>query len=168
MARRTQGTAVWVVAPTVADPTKFELLKIGCPQNFKPGTDSKSKIDTTCLEAEEFKSNMLGLAELGQATFDLKVEPSNASHVRLKQLEEAGAELTWIVGWAGKEKGQVKTIVPTITPDGNVTLPTGRSWNKFKGYVESFPMDFETDSAVSGTVTVQRTTKVDWIPETAA
>lgn len=166
MARRTQGSSLWVVAPTVADPTKFELIKVGCPLNFKPGSESRNKIDNTCLEAEDYKSNMLGLAELGQATFDLNIDPTDVSHVRLKSLEDSGVELTFILGWAGKTKGSVKTIVPALGTDGTVTLPTGRSWTRFKGCIESFPMDFESDSAVKSSVSVQRTTKVEWIPET--
>ena len=167
MSRRTQGTALWVVAPTVANPAIFEMIKIGCPLNFKPGTDSKSKIDDTCLEAEDYKTNVTGLAELGQATFDINADPLNPSHVRLKQWEENNTELKFILGWAGTKKGSVKTIVPTVeSATGEVTLPSGRSWNTTTGTIDSFPFDIDGDSLVKSTITVQRTSKVAWIPET--
>lgn len=170
MSRRTQGTALWVIAPTVADPTKVELLKIGVTGSFKPGTDSKAKIEDTPLEEEVSKRYMAGggLRDYGAATFDINADPSNATHVRLKQLEEENAELIFVVGWAGKTKGAVKDIVPALDViTGALTLPPGRSWNKFNGYVESFPMDFDADTAVKSSVSIQRTSKVDWITETA-
>ena len=49
---------------------------------------------------------------------------------------------------------------------GAVTLPVGRSWNKFTGYIDSFPMDIDANTVVKTTVTIQRSTKVEWIRET--
>lgn len=167
MSRRTQGTALWVVAPTVANPAIYELIKIGCPLNFKPGTDSKTKIPDTCLEAEYYTSNMTGLADLGQATFDINADPLNPSHVRLKQWEENDTELKFILGWAGPKKGSVKDIVPELTPaTGEVVLPSGRSWNTMTGTIDSFPFDIDGDSLVKSTITIQRKSKVTWVPET--
>ena len=36
MARRTQGTDIWVVDESTTTPGEFELVKIDCPLNFKP------------------------------------------------------------------------------------------------------------------------------------
>ncbi len=72
------------------------------------------------------------------------------------------------MGWAGKNKGEAKSIVPTVeAATGAVTLPDGRSWNKFTGYIDSFPMDIDANTVVKTTVTIQRSTKVEWIRETA-
>lgn len=166
MARRTQGSVLWFVAPMLTDPSKYELVKVGCPLSFKSGTDSRSKIDTTCLEQEDGKTSMGGLLDYGQATFDLNVDPQNASHVRLYDLSTSNEDVTWVRGWAGKTKGSVKNIVPTVDADtGEVTLPPGRSWNRFKGYIESFPFDADADSAEKTSLSVQRTNGVEWIPE---
>lgn len=169
MARRTQGTAIWFAALSLTDPTKYELVKVECAKNFKPGSDSKSKIETTCLEEEEGKQYLDGggLREYGSATFDIDADPNKASHVRLYNLEQEGTNVEWVVGWAGKTKGSAKLIVPTINVDtGIITLPAGRSWNKFTGYIESFPFDSDADSVVKTTVSIVRKSKVAWVPET--
>ena len=41
MARRTQGTDIWVVDESKSTPGEFELVKVVGALNFKPGTDSK-------------------------------------------------------------------------------------------------------------------------------
>lgn len=169
MARRTQGSDIWVVDQSATTPTEFELVKIECPINFKPGTDSKDRIEDTCLGQEENKTYLEGggLKDTGQATFDINADPRKVTHVRLYNLEKSGISRTWIVGWAGATKGSVKNIVPTIdAATGEVTLPSGRSWNKFTGYVDSFPMDLEANTVVKTTATIQRNSSVDWITET--
>ena len=168
MSRRTQGTMLWFVAKSLTDPEKYELVKVGCPLNFKSGTDSRGRMENTCLEQEDYKTYHEGggLADTGQSTFDINADPQKASHVRLYDMSVSGESVTWIQGWAGKTKGSVKTIVPTVNEaSGEVTLPTGRSWNRFGGYVESFPMDFDADSLVKTSLTIQRDTRVEWIPE---
>ncbi len=170
MARRTQGTSVWFVDEVPATPGTFELVEVDCPLNFKPGTDSKDRIETTCLKQEENKTYLEGggLKDPGQSTFDVNADPQKPSHVRLYNLSLSGKAVQWIVGWAGKTKGSVKNIVPTIDAQtGEVTLPTTRSWNKFEGYVDTFPMDVDANTVVKSTVTIQRNTSVEWIPETA-
>lgn len=169
MARRTQGTSIWFAALSLTEPTKYELVKVECAKNFKPGTDSKGKIETTCLDEEDGKQYMSGggLREYGTATFDIDADPKKASHKRLYNLEQADATVEWVVGWAGETKGLVKLVVPTIDVDtGVITLPATRSWTKFNGYVDSFPFDSDADSVVKTTVSIVRKSKVDWIPET--
>lgn len=168
MARRTQGSMVWFVRKN-PDTEKFELIKVGCPLNFKPGTDSRDKYDDTCLEQEDNKTYLEGggLSDPGTASFDINADPTVPSHGMLFDMI-GGQTVEWIKGWAGKTKGSVKSIVPTVEPDtGVVTLPTTRSWTTFKGYVESFPLDTDANTIEKTTVTVQRTTKVDWIREVA-
>lgn len=166
MARRTQGTAVWAVVPHKTQTGKFELLRIECALNFKAGTDSKEKHETTCLENEGSKSYMAGISDAGQASFDINLDPKQPSHVRLYELSKSGQEVEWVIGWSGKDKEAVKNIVPVLeSATGVVNLPATRSWNKFKGYVEDFPFEWESNSIVKCTVSVQRTTAVEWIPE---
>ena len=169
MARRTQGTDIWVVDESKSTPGEFELVKVVGALNIKPGTDSKERIEITPLDEEESKKYMEGggLKDTGQATFELNADPKEASHGRLYDLEVSGKERTFIVGWAGKNKGEAKSIVPTVeAATGAVTLPVGRSWNKFTGYIDSFPMDIDANTVVKTTVTIQRSTKVEWIRET--
>ena len=58
MARRTQGTDIWVVDESPTTPGEFELVKVVGALNFKPGTDSKERIETTPLDEEESKKYM--------------------------------------------------------------------------------------------------------------
>ena len=170
MARRTQGTDIWGVAESITTPGEWELFKVDGALNFKPGTDSKERIEITPLDEEESKQYMEGggLKDTGQSTFDLNADPKVPSHGRLYDLEASGKALKFIVGWAGKNKGEAKSIVPSIdAATGEVTLPLGRSWNTFTGYVDSFPMDLDANTVVKTTCTVQRSTKVAWIRETA-
>lgn len=168
MARRTQGTSIWAVVPSKTQQGKFELLKIDCALNFKAGTDTQEKHETTCLENEDSKTYEAGISDTGQATFDLNLDPKKPSHVRLYELSKSGENVDWIVGWAGAKKGAMKTVVPSIDINtGVATLPPSRSWNKFKGYVEQFPFDFDGNALVKCSVSIQRSTSVEWIPETA-
>ncbi len=167
MARRTQGTSIWAVVPNKTQVGKVELLKIECALNFKAGTDTQEKHDTTCLENEGSKTYEAGISDTGQATFDLNLDPKKPSHVRLYELSKSGETVEWIVGWAGAKKGTMSTVVPSLdVGTGAITLPQGRSWNKFKGYVEQFPFDFDSNSLVKCSVSIQRNTAVEWIPET--
>lgn len=169
MARRTQGSMVWMVVEKTAEPGKFELVKIGSPLNFKPGTDSKEKIENTDLEQEYNKTYMDGggLSDTGTATFDINADPKNASHGRLYDMVASGESATFIQGWPGKKKGSVAHIVPEVNEDtGELTLLNQRSWTTFKGYVDSFPLDFDANTLVKTTVTVQRQEAVKWIRET--
>lgn len=169
MARRTQGTYIWWATKSKAEPAKWVLNQVECPLNFKPGTDSKDKMENTCLAQEEYKTYEPGggLSDTGQATFDLNADPSKQSHGDLYDMVDKDENVIWIVGWAGKNKGAVKNIVPEVDETtGEITLPPGRSWNRFEGYVESFPMDIDANTLVKTTVTIQRSTKVAWIRET--
>jgi len=171
MARRTQGSAIWFVDEVAATPGTFELVEVDCPLNFKPGTDSKSRIEKTCLKEEEDKRYMDGggLKDPGQATFDVNADPKIASHGRLYDLEQSGKTVQWIVGWAGEKKGSVKNILPTVDANtGEVTLPTTRSWSTFTGYVDSFPMDMDADTVVKTPVAIQRGSSVKWVRESVA
>lgn len=167
MSRKTQGTNLWIKAPSETDPDEFDLIDVGCIQNLDVGTDSQTSIDITCLSAEEVKEydEENGLIDPGTTTFDLNADPKIAAHKRLFDLKNSKTRITFIVGWAGKKKGAVAGIVPTMTSAGVLTLPTGRSWNQFDGTVKDFPFKWDADSVVKTTVTVKRKTVVDWIPE---
>ena len=77
MARRTQGTDIWGVAESITTPGEWELFKVDGALNFKPGTDSKERIEITPLDEEESKQYMEGedIKDKGQSTFDLNADP---------------------------------------------------------------------------------------------
>lgn len=164
MAVATKGTELFVLAPTTADPSVFEILKIECPKNFNMGDQSISEIETTCLDAQE-RSYIPGLQEPNTATFNIDADPRMSSHLRLYQFFDPaagsnGQVLKFALGWPdGKAE-------PTVTNGSDdFTLPTSRTWLTFQGYVSGFPFNFEVNAAVATTVSIRRSGSVDWLPK---
>lgn len=116
----TQGTQIFVLAPTVADPAVFEVLEIECATAFSPGGNPADQIEDTCLSAT-VRSYLRGLRTPGQASLSLNADPRNASHIRLHQLSEDDSieNLEWAVGWSDG-----KDVVPTVSAIGSVESVT--------------------------------------------
>lgn len=171
MARRTQGSQIWLAVKKIADPTKYELLKVEGAKDHKPGTDSKEKHEITPLD-EEYSKKYLdggGLSDTGTSTFSILADPTNTVHQRIYAMVASGESIEVIEGWPGKNRGSVVHIVPEIAEStGVLTLSNQRTWTKYKAYVESFPLDKDSNSVVQTTVTLQRQSAVDWVFETAA
>src|SRR5690625_1585189 len=87
MAILTQGTQVYVLAPTAADPETFEVLEIECATAFTPGGNPADQIETTCL-SDTVRSYLRGLRTPGQASLTINADPRNDSHIRLHELPE--------------------------------------------------------------------------------
>jgi len=142
----TQGTQIYALMPTVADPTVLEVVEIECATAFTPGGNPADQIEDTCL-SETVRSYLRGLRTPGQASLTLNADPRNGSHVRLHALSENDEIETtqWVVGWAdgkgimpGIGKGVTTVTVsaggtgysgtPTVTfsaPVGGGTTATG-------------------------------------------
>lgn len=155
----TQGTEIFAMAPTVADPTKFEILRVACPTAFSPGDESSDDIDDTCLDETDTRSNLPGLITPGEASLEINTDPSTASHVRLFQLKKDRSKLTWFIGWADG-KG-----APTVDTDEALgfKLPDTRSWLVFGGAIGTFPFAFETNSVVKSAMTIKRSGPLEWV-----
>lgn len=112
----TQGTQIYVLAPTVSDPTEFEVLEIECATAFTPGGNPADQIEDTCLSAT-VRSYLRGLRTPGQASLTLNADPRNDSHIRLHALSEDDSieNLAWAVGWSDG-----KDIKPTVSAVGSV------------------------------------------------
>lgn len=160
MAILTQGTQVYVLAPTAADPEVFEVLEIECATAFTPGGNPADQIETTCL-SDTVRSYLRGLRTPGQASLSINADPRNESHVRLHELSEDDTieDLAWAVGWSDGTG-----IAPTLTVDGDDwELPEGRTWFTFRGYVSDFPFDFAANTVVTTAATIQRSGGSAWI-----
>lgn len=112
-----QGTQIYALVPTVANPAVFEILEIECATAFNPGGNPADQIETTCL-SNKVRTYMRGLRTPGQASLTLNADPRNASHVRLHQLSEDDSieSISWAVGWSDGVD-----IVPTVGVDGTVS-----------------------------------------------
>lgn len=117
MAILTQGTQVYVLAPTAADPEEFEVMEVECATAFSPGGNPADQIETTCLSAN-VRSYLRGLRTPGQASLTINADPRNDSHIRLHELSEDDSieDLAWAVGWSDG-----KDIPPELVPAGYIT-----------------------------------------------
>jgi len=160
MAILAQGTQIYALVPTVADPAVFEILEIECATAFTPGGNPADQIETTCLDAS-VRSYLRGLRTPGQASMTLNADPRNASHVRLHALSEDDTieNIMWAVGWSDG-----KDIPPTLNlAEDDFELPDTRTWFTFEGYVSDFPFDFAANTVVTTAATIQRSGGSAWI-----
>tara|TARA_R110001606_G_scaffold68797_1_gene157165 strand:+ start:11586 stop:12077 length:492 start_codon:yes stop_codon:yes gene_type:complete len=162
MAILAQGTQIYALVPTVADPAALEVIEIECATAFTPGGNPVDQIETTCLDAS-VRTYLRGLRTPGQASMTLNADPRNDSHVRLHELSEDDTieNIMWAVGWSDG-----KDIPPTVNVAGDdFELPTTRTWFIFEGYVSDFPFDFAANTVVTTAATIQRSGGSAWIPK---
>lgn len=159
----TQGTEIFVLAPTAADPTVFEVLKVACPTAFDPGSESADDIDDTCLDERDTRSIRAGLTSPGEASATINTDPKMASHLRLFQLKKDKRKLLWAVGWSDGD------AAPTVAVDEEdfVLLDT-RTWLIFQGTLATFPFAFESNSVVQSAMTIKRSGALEWVKKVGA
>lgn len=143
MAQKAQGTQLYAI-----DPADESVITVGCVLSIDGIDTSIDQIETTCLE-DTAKSFEAGLATPGTATFGIQTDPSDATHIRLLQLKNAGTTMDWTIGWSDG------TVAPTVDTAGNWELGTARSWLSFEGYMNSFPFSFAQNSMVTSNVGIQ-------------
>ena len=150
MAILSQGSQVYALVPSEADPQTFEVLTIACATAFTPGGNPADQIETTCLE-ETSRSYMPGLRTPAAATLTVNFDPAEPSHVRLFDLsqEDPSPTLKWALGWSDG------TAAPTVEQD-DFELPASRTWFTFEGYLSDVPFDFAANTVVTSAITIQR------------
>lgn len=152
---KTQGTHLFLLN-TLATPDPV-ILKMACPTGITGlGAGTKSQIDVTCLDATEDQEFIPGLGAPGQVSVPFNFIPTAESHQGiLTTLKESGAVLEWIVGFSDG------TAAPTIVDDAMV-WPTARTAARIQAYIAEVTIDAATNDRVTGTLTLQRSGKVDW------
>lgn len=161
MAILSQGSQVYILAPTDADPEAYEVLAVACATAFNPGGAPADQIETTCLE-ENDRSYMPGLRTPGQASLTVNFDPREPSHVRMFELSQLNPSptLKWALGWSDG------TDAPTLATEGDdFELPATRTWYTFEGYLSDVPFDLAANSVVTSAVTVQRSGPSSLIPK---
>lgn len=135
MAALTQGTQVYCLAPTKANPAVFEVFEIECATAFNPGGNPKDQIDVTELSETEARHYKKGLSTPASASLTINADPKKASHIRLWELYEdttTEENLKFAIGWSdGKNivpslinSGRVISIAVTAGGSGYTTAPT--------------------------------------------
>lgn len=156
---KAQGTQLYVIDPGDSDGNP--VLDVGCITDLTPPDETLEENETTCL-ADLVKTFEAGLADPGEGSFSLLMDPANAVHVRLYELKKAGTSLKWALGWSDGTD-----IQPTgADTDGDFLLPTTRSWITFGGFMKSFPIAFARGQQVTAAVGIRGSGEVNLIPKT--
>ncbi|WP_248884228.1 phage tail tube protein [Escherichia coli] len=156
----TQGTQMYVLNNGV-------VSEVECITSFSPGSSPADQIEDTCLSETNTRSYKKGLRTPGQATVALNADPANDSHVMLSNLAESSDQtnLTFAIGWAdGTDEPTVATSGYPDAVDG-LSLPDTRTWYVFQGYVSDFPFDFQANTVVQTSATIQRSGQGVWVPK---
>lgn len=156
----TQGTQMYVLNNGV-------VSEVECITSFSPGSSPADQIEDTCLSETNTRSYKKGLRTPGQATVALNADPANASHVMLSNLAESSDQtnLTFAIGWAdGTADPTAATVGDHDAVDG-LSLPDTRTWYVFQGYVSDFPFDFQANTVVQTSATIQRSGQGVWVPK---
>lgn len=143
MSIKTQGTVLYAI-----DPADESVITVGCITALSGIDTTNEQIEVTCLE-DAARSYVAGLATPGAATFDINFDTSDATHTRLHALKVAGTTLLWAVGFSDG------TAAPTVDSGGTWDLGTSRSWIRFQGFMTNFPFDFQQNSVIQSSVSIQ-------------
>ena len=154
MAIRTAGTNLYFI-----DPYDGSVNAVACPTSITGFSAPREQIDISCLEDESAKFEG-GRKTPGQASMTLNLDPNTPSHIRLKELNDSGDTVNWAVGWSDG-----KGIDAVAGSDGEWDNPVTRTWLEFKGYVVDFPFDFSMNAVVTGTLPIQISGDIVWIPK---
>lgn len=161
MAILSQGSQVFALAPSEADPEVLEVLTVSCATAFTPGGNPADQIETTCLEDSD-RQYLPGLRTPASATLTVNFDPSEPSHVRLFELAQMNPPptLQWALGWSDGPRDALgeNTSLPTLNTAGDdFELPDDRTWFLFDGYLSDVPFDFASNTVVTSAATIQRT-----------
>lgn len=156
MSIKTQGSKLFVI-----DPETDEVLGVDCMTQFNPGGAPADQLEDTCMEdTSGVRTYQAGLRTPGQASVQIKPDPRNASHLRMFELSQGDAPvLSWALGWSDG------TAEPTTESGGVFDLPNTRTWLTFQGYIADFPFDFALNTLVDGSISIQRSGALAWVPK---
>src|SRR5699024_9088553 len=81
------------------NPDADEVVKVGCPTSISGAGSTNESIETTCLDADT-RTYLTGLATPGELSFDIHFDPSDDSHLTLKNLHKSGDTAQWAIGFS--------------------------------------------------------------------
>ena len=158
---KTQGTELYFVDASVTASAP-DLVKMSCPTGVQGLGGAKDQIETTCLDATTDKEFAGGLGNPGTVSVPFNLIPRDFSHQSLFALTDSGADLKWIACLSdGTEQ-------PTLDSDGVIVTPTLRSSFRFTAYISDVNIDIATNEIVRGTLTLQRSGRVEFFGYTPA
>lgn len=149
MAVFTQGTQLFCMNPDDPSPAVLKVMNV---KNLNPGGSPADQIETTSLE-DNVRSYLPGLRTPGQASLTLDFDPAKDSHVKIHAFSQDNPPptLVWAIGWS--DGADVPTI--NANKDG-FTYPKTRTFTEFRAYVSDCPFDFQQNTVVTTSVSLQR------------
>lgn len=147
MAIKTQGTQLYFLDNKDG---KEEIIQIGCPISVSLGDVSVDTIETTCLSAT-VRSYVTGLESPGEGKIGINLDPANASHMRLYEIQDdkANNEIWLILGLS-------ESTTEPILSNEQVLLAGDRSWLVCKVTINGFPFAIEGNSVIQVEIPIQR------------
>ncbi|WP_269914012.1 phage tail tube protein [Acinetobacter sp. HY1485] len=150
---RVQGSRVYAVVGAVVE-------RLQCLKTIDFGSDSTGKMEITCLDESDTKSYLPGLTDPGDGSMGFDFNKANESHLKVIDWAQKKTEVTLIMAEPGND-----TDIPKVE-NGEIKLPTNRTFWKCVGTLSSPAWKFEADTLVNCTVTLQRKTALVCIPAT--
>lgn len=153
MALKTARTSLYFIDPE-GSTAGATIVSVGCATSITGIGASRDQLEDTCLE-DSARSYEPGLGTPGQASFTINFDPSDASHVRIYELWQAGTKVDWALGLSDGPAAPAALVPPTLETDDTFILPGTRSWVTFNGYVADVPLDLALNALVTANVTIQ-------------
>lgn len=147
MSINAQGTQLYFFDP---DGAGDGIIEVDCVTSLDGISAPLGEEDTTCL-ADLGATVEPTLFQAGTMTLTVRFDPKVESHVRLFQLWRAKQKLKWAVGFSDGVE-----IAPTgVDSDGNLVLPTTRTFLAVTGYIQEFPWTFAIGAKVTNNLSVR-------------
>lgn len=161
----TQGSALFMLAKKFGKVTEAKIIEIEGVTALTPPEVSKNKIDITTIKDKSKKSRS-GLAEAGEASFTVILNTEDEGHQYLIDLnnDETSASEFDLEIIMGLDDGP--GLEPTLTAEGELDLPKGRSWFAYKGTLKSFNILREDDSVIKNEAKLEVSGKPKLTPKT--
>ena len=121
------------------------VTKIGHPTSISGGGATNEAIETTSLDDTD-RTYVKGLSTPSEITFDVRFDPSDASHITLRDLQKSGDTKQWAIGFSDGTDAPTYTEGWAFTDRSNIT---------FEGFVTSLEFDFSMNDVVTASVGVQ-------------
>lgn len=139
----TQGCALYI-EDSFTVPGTPTVVKLASVKGLTSIGGASTDIDISNLDSvvKEFAK---GLKDGGAPSFDIIFDPTNAGHVLLQTLSEAGTNASQTFYFGLSDGTGAPTIVSTV-----LIPPTTRSGLTFVAYVKQFQIDAAIDSVLMG------------------
>ncbi len=152
---KAQGTDLYFVD------TDGSVVLVGCPTSISGLDETNENIEITCLN-DLSRRYTSGLKTPVPMTFTIQFDPTDESHLRLKELHNSGETVQWAIG-AGLGGGDIN-IDPSVDSSGTLVNNGGRLFWVFEGSIGAFPFDFTLNTVVTSSITVNPSGPISMFP----